>query len=202
MVRQEARRGSRSAVPRLPAIAPPVALKLWWACSSVVDMARIFRAMRRDGNAPVVGSAGDALGVRVAPHACHARHARPCRDDVHPNGLGIVSPESSAHPEQRPAPRAEGMSVAPDWRALPYFKIPSRLQHLVKKARGGDHLFCWETGAGPFMTVDVGDGVRLCLDGPRHGVLAPTAPMHVDDFQGRIKATRPAWKIIEEDPLR
>jgi hypothetical protein len=164
-------------------------------------MARVFRSMARNGDTPVVAPSGEALGVRAAPHPCHVN---PCRADVHPDGQGMISTECGAHPEQHKAPRAEGMSVAPGWRDLPYFKIPSRLQRLglVKKARGGDHLFCWKTGSGPFEAADAGEGLRLYPDKPTHGVLAPAVPMHVDEYQRCLAATRSAWKIIEEDPSR
>lgn len=167
-------------------------------------MPRVFRAMARDGDTPLIGTTGNALGVRVAPHPCQAD---PCYDDVHPDGERVVSAVSGAHPGRGEA-KAEGMSVQPAWRAIPYFVLPSRFQALglVKKARGGNHLFCWEMGDGPFAGAEIRDGLRLHpdagKDNPTHGVIAPAEPMHIDDYQRRLAATRSAWKIIPEDPQR
>jgi hypothetical protein len=99
-------------------------------------------------------------------------------------------------------PRGEGLSVAPDWRSLPPFKIPKRLRHLAKDARGKDALFCWVMGTGPFAAAEVQEGLRLHPDSSTHGVLEPACTMHIDEFQRRLGGTRDAWEIIPEDPAR
>jgi hypothetical protein len=162
-------------------------------------MPRIFRSMARDGDLPLVAPAGDALGVRVAPHPCHTA---PCRDDVHPDEHGVISPMSGAHPEQCGAPRAEGLSVQPDWRVIPPHRIPKRLRHLAREARGPNKLFCWEMGTGPFVPTVLGEALLLHPDKPDHGVAAPATPIHVDEYQRHLAATRGSWTIIQEDPLR
>jgi len=165
-------------------------------------MPLIFRSMAREGDLPLVAPSATALGVRAAPHLCHEKR---CHYDVHPDANRVISPMSAAHPDQRKA-RIEGMSVAPGWERLPPHRIPQRLQHLAKGARGDDKLCCWEMGSGAFENAALGAGLRLHPDEgkekPNHGVIAPAAPVHVDRFQLHLAATRGDWKIIPEDPWR
>jgi hypothetical protein len=57
-------------------------------------------------------------------------------------------------------------------------------------------------GTGPFVPSPLSEPLRLHPDRPDHGVVAPTATTHVDEYQRHLAATRGAWRIIEEDPLR
>jgi hypothetical protein len=60
-------------------------------------------------------------------------------------------------------------------------------------------------GTGAFVAAAIGEGLRLHPDpgaNPEHGVVAPAEPMHVDDYERHLAATRSAWKIILEDPWR
>jgi len=147
-------------------------------------MPLIFRSMTRDGDQPSVGAAATTLGVRLPPDP----HA-----DVHPDGSGEVHPGGG------------GMSVAPDWRRLPSHRIPKRLRpalHGDQDARGKENLYCWRMGEGPFERAPVSDELQLAPDQPDHGVVEPSTPMPVADFQGYLAATRGEWKVIPEDPRR
>lgn len=144
-------------------------------------MPLMFRSMLRDGDGPLVGPRGDALGVRVPPDP---------HPDVHPDGEGKVRPGQG------------GMSVGRDWRELPPSLIPKSLRAHVPDARGSNKRFCWHMGSGGFEAVDVANGLKLRHDHGNHGLVEPSDPMHVDDFQRRIAATHAEWALIPEESGR
>jgi hypothetical protein len=92
-------------------------------------MPRVFRAMRKDEDGlPHIERSASGLGVRLDNN----------KDlDVEPDGTVLVN--------------GKGMSVSPGWRELPLFRIPERLRHIKREARGSNHTFCFHSGTGPFV---------------------------------------------------
>jgi hypothetical protein len=137
-------------------------------------MALIFRSMVSDGSQPRVCQSRDCLGVRVP-------------GDIQPDAAGLVRPGG------------RGLSVASDWRVLPYFLIPRRLRHLVAQARGNNRLTCWRMGDGPLPAGSVADGLQLFIDTVQHGLIEPSREMLVTEFQTALAATQGLWRTIDED---
>lgn len=143
-------------------------------------MPKIYRAMLDDGGKPKVGSGAKMLGVRVAPDP----HA-----DIDVDSQGNVHPQTG------------GMSVAPDWRKLPYFLVPKRLKAIRPDARGSNELVCWSMGAGPFVQGAVNSNLVLRPDqnsSPKHGLVEPAQIMSIAEFQDYLTQTVGEW-IRDED---
>lgn len=140
-------------------------------------MPRMFRSMLRDGDRPMVGPSAKMLGVRVPP-------AEKC--DLSPDENGEVAPGTG------------GMSVAPNWRDLPDYRIPERLQHILPGARGKDNLSCWRMGNGPFEPGFVADQLVLRPGATDHGMVEPDRRMLLASYILAIEATRDLW-VIDED---
>jgi hypothetical protein len=125
------------------------------------------------------------------------------RDGDHPGTgptartLGVRIPADLPAPDGMVSPGTGGMSVSSNWRALPPWRIPSRLSHLAPDASGRDDLFCWKTGDGTFDSGPLADGLLLRLDSPTHGLVEPAEVMQVEAFQGLLAATRDLWVIDE-----
>ena len=131
-------------------------------------MALIYRVMAQDGNYPMVGDASNRLGVRPGT-------------DLPVDEHGNVRPGTG------------GMSVAPDWRSLPYYLIPKRLKPLLADARGTNSRRCWKMGEGPFEPGDVSQELTLRPDSPEHGVVEPGELTSLAEFQAALAATRENW---------
>jgi hypothetical protein len=128
--------------------------------------------MFADDDKPVVGDAGKMLGVR------------PQYDiPVLPNGL--VRPGEG------------GMSVAPDWRSLPLFLIPRRLNSEVTDAAGSNRLKCFRLAAFPFTETLIEERLLLRPNSPDHGTIEPNREMLIDDFQSALASTRHLWVVDE-----
>ena len=141
-------------------------------------MPLIFRSMINNSGKPTVGTDSNMLGVRVPPHP---------RADVTPDEAGIVRPGSG------------GMSVAPSWRKLPIFLIPSRLKHLVAGARGADSLMCFQFGEGEFSDSSINSHLILRPNSATHGTVQPSRSMSLADFQQALADTRNSWTVIDEE---
>jgi hypothetical protein len=137
-------------------------------------MPLIYRAMFSDGGKPRI-SPSKGLGVRVPPD--------PNADIVVQSGT--VQPATG------------GMSVAPEWRALPFFLVPKRLISLYPGARGSDSLCCWRMGTGPFQDDPLAERLRLRVDGSDHGLVEPDQPMPLVEYQNALKATQDQWRVDE-----
>jgi hypothetical protein len=136
-------------------------------------MPRVFRAMRKDADGlPLVEQSASGLGVRPGVDI-----------DVDPRGDVLVN--------------AKGMSVSPNWRDLPLFRIPERLRHLKPGARGSNNTFCLCSGSGPFQRGDFAEGLTLEPDSAIHGTIAPARLMPLDDYRSALEATRPTWHVDE-----
>lgn len=136
-----------------------------------------FRAMLTDQGKPAIGPTAQSLGVRPGY-------------DIPLEAGGVVRPGTG------------GMSVAPDWRKLPVFRIPVRLRHLFPRARGRDpRLRCWRMGDGPFADGPVADGLALRADPTNtdHGLVEPVTAMALSAYASVLAATRDIWKVIDED---
>lgn len=136
-------------------------------------MALIYRVMAQDGEFPMVGDTSNRLGVRAGT-------------DLPVDDRGNVRPETG------------GMSVAPDWKVLPYFLIPKRLRRLAPAARGSNARRCWKLGAGPFERGEVAEGLMLRPDHAAHGVVEPRELTSLVAFQAALAATRESW--IDGEP--
>ena len=142
-------------------------------------MPKMFRSMLDEGGKPKVGNDGKLLGVRIPPD---------------PNADLPVDPNGKVHPQ------TGGMSVAPDWRKLPYFLIPKRLNASVPRARGKNDLVCWSMGEGDFESATLNDHLELRVDqghAPTHGVVEPNFEMMIDSFQAALSQTCDLWVIDE-----
>lgn len=136
-------------------------------------MPTVFRSMlvAADG-LPVVAPTASGLGVRPGV-------------DVDADARGVV------------AVNGKGMSVAPAWRDLPVFRIPKRLADRMPRASGSDKLACFRFGAGAFGPGPFAPGLALIPDSPKHGCVAPAAPVPLVQYAGDLAATRAAWTIDE-----
>lgn len=127
--------------------------------------------MKADGAFPLVEQSAAGLGVRP--------------QDINVNPSGDVRPNSG------------GMSVAPEWRSLPHWRIPRRLQHRCQKATGRDELFCWRLGEAEFKNEPIGSFLMLQVDSPRHGLVQPAGIMPLAEYQRALAGTRSGWTIDE-----
>jgi hypothetical protein len=129
--------------------------------------------MRKDADGfPHVEQSASGLGVRPAVDI-----------DVDLHGNVLVN--------------GKGMSVSPNWRDMPLFRIPERLRHLKPGARGSNKTFCFRTGAGPFQRGGFAEGLTLEPDSATHGNIAPDRTVPFDDYQSALEATRPEWQVDE-----
>jgi hypothetical protein len=145
-------------------------------------MPKLFRTMKKDGDGkPVVDATGKGLGVRGVP-------VNTVVDvDLDEEGRVILNDK--------------GMSVAPDWRVLPYFLIPETLRHKLpeaRRARGNSDLHCFTMGEGSFIKGPVAEGLDLKPDSPNHGVVVPRISVLLDEYQTDLANTRDLWTLVEE----
>lgn len=146
-------------------------------------MPRVYRSMLADGNRPKTGNSAKTLGVRVGDNDT---------DDIATNARGVV------------VPNAGGMSVAPNWRELPAFRIPERLNEVLRreglppKARGSNHTFCWRLGDGPFFDGIIAENLALRVDSPVHGLVEPAVTMAVDLYVASLASTVELWIVDEQ----
>jgi hypothetical protein len=140
---------------------------------------KVYRAMRRDltDDLPVVGSSSSAeLGAR--------------------SGMDITVHAGNVVLD------GGGMSVAPDWRKLPFTRIPRRLRSIVPGATGANNTSCFTMGIGSFQRGVIAKGLELIPDqgqGPiTHGVVAPIEVISLLEYQTNLENTRAAWRIDEE----
>jgi hypothetical protein len=140
-------------------------------------MPKVFRKMKKDDDhKPVVDASGRGLGVRD-------------KIDVNLDDAGLVILND------------KGMSVAPDWRVMPFFLIPEPLRRQfpgAKKARANSELHCFTMGEGRFAEGSVAEGFDLKPDSPKHGVIVPRESVSLDQFQTNLANTRNSWTIVEE----
>lgn len=136
-------------------------------------MAGVFRSMLFDDGKPVVGDQSKMLGVR------HNGHDIPIDED------------------QMVRPKTGGLSVAPDWRVLPYFLIPRRLQNKSARARGNNNLACFRFEGLEFQEVQINVELVLQPDSGQHGTIEPNREMTLATFQSSLAGTRDSWTIDE-----
>lgn len=132
----------------------------------------VFETDATGQHEPRVGTGQNMLGVRLPPD-------NPA--DVHPDAAGNV------------APTKEGLSVAPNLKALPLRLVPERLRGRRLGARGSDDLRLFRLGGGPFQRSSIATGLELEPTSKTHGVVRPSTPMPVGDYQERLAATKPRW---------
>jgi hypothetical protein len=135
-------------------------------------MPQIFRAMSRVGDKPLVAPTARGLGVRRGV-------------DIAVDDSGNVSPGSG------------GMSVAPDWKLLPPWRIPRRLSHIVPQASGRNDDACWRFGENGFITEPIGEHLRFVPDRPTHGVVEPALEMQLSRYEEALADTQHDWQIDE-----
>ncbi len=137
-------------------------------------MPRMFRSMRKeDDDKPTVGQAFCTLGVRLR--------------EIDTDGQNNVVIND------------KGMSVAPEWRLLSIFVLPRRLH---PRGRCTAAVHCFRRGAAPFQQSPFGNDLELLPDAAvngvvRHGVVRPTRPVPVPDYQQHLADTREEWEIDE-----
>ena len=145
---------------------------------SELEMPKLYRSMRKgDDQKPLVDATGKGLGVRGEP-------VNGVIDvDLDLDGTVILN--------------SKGMSVAPNWRDLPYFLISKRLGDQFPGARGAKDIWCFTMGEGSFSEGPVADGLDLKIDTPKHGVVAPRSSVLLDQYQADLASTRDYWTIDE-----
>ncbi len=132
-------------------------------------MPRMFRIMKKDaGDKPIIGQTATTLGVRAR--------------DVDLDALGNVILND------------KGMSVNPGWRVASIFLIPKRLG---TGGRGSNTSCCFRRGTAPFRQAPCGTGLELFPDSPTHGVVRPTQPVLVAQYEADLHATRLEWEVDE-----
>jgi hypothetical protein len=130
-----------------------------------------------DDDKPVVEATGKGLGVRGEP-------VNEQTDvDLDPQGRVLLN--------------RKGMSVAPQWRDLPFFLISKRLRDKVPSARGNSNLYCFTMGDGPFEEGALSQELTLIVDRATHGVVTPQTLVSLNDFQSHLADTRDDWWIDE-----
>lgn len=134
-------------------------------------MARVYRSMKADGELPLVAQSAVGLGVRP--------------DDIKVDASGDVQPNSG------------GMSVAPEWRSLPHWRIPRRLLPRCHKATGRDELVCWRWGEGEFQDDSISSLLVLRVDAPGHGLVEPVRVVSLADYRSALADTRSDWSVDE-----
>lgn len=140
-------------------------------------MPRIVRAMKSDGQYPLVAASKNALGAVIGGGR---------NDDLPGDANALVRPKSG------------GMSVSPTWRDLPGHRIPRRLRALCPKATGNDLMDCWQFGDGPFTDGTVASSLSLRTDQLTHGVVEPSREMPAQEYQAALAATRENWNLVPE----
>lgn len=143
----------------------------------------VCRSMSPDSDGlPRVGRGARLLGVRV--------------DGKHPDvavQAGTVGPD-------------KGMSVAPHWWCLPYWRIPARLEgtgfrndadveDVLAGAAGPDEDIIYVLEDVVFSDgVVVATNLRLRVDKPTHAMIAPAVPLPLADYEAAIAGTRTRWR--------
>jgi hypothetical protein len=117
--------------------------------------------------------------------------------DASASGLGVRPEVDVDVVDDRVLVNGKGMSVNPDWRFAPIFRIPRRLRHLMEGARGPESNACFRYGSGAFERGRFADGLVLEPDSSTHANVAPDAPSLLSDYQEAIARTRPGWAIDE-----
>lgn len=136
-------------------------------------MPRVFRVMREgEDGLPHVEQSASGLGVRSGVDV-----------ELDHQGRVIVN--------------GKGMSVNPDWRNAPLFRIPERLRHLKPGARGSNKNACFRYGTGVFEQGEFAPGLTLEPDTPTHGTIAPAGPVPLSDYEAALAETRPGWEKDE-----
>jgi hypothetical protein len=134
----------------------------------------MFRTMRKDeDNKPTVGHMFCTLG------------ARPSEIDL--------------DAQNNATPTDKGMSVAPEWRLLPFVVLPRRLH---PRGRCTVPVHCFRRGTAQFRQMTFGNNLELVPDPPiqgvvTHGVVRPAQAIPVADHQQHIADTRDEWEIDE-----
>ena len=135
-------------------------------------MPRVFRVMREDHDGlPLVAPSANGLGVRPGVDI-----------DLDESGNVIV----------------KGMSVNPDWRNAPLFRIPERLRHIRPGARGPNVNACFRYGDGQFERGHFAQGLTLQPDAATHGTIAPVSSVHLSEYEAALAATRSGWEKWED----
>ena len=129
--------------------------------------------MKRVGNRPMIGQTASALGVRAPV-------------DIQPDAEGNVYPNTG------------GMSVAPNGRFLPFFRIPRRLRDQVPDARGDNNLACFRIGEGPFEDGRLTDDLAVRIDKEKHGLVEPFGMVSLHQYREALAATQDQWVFDEE----
>lgn len=129
--------------------------------------------MKRDasGNAPLIEASARGLGVRP-------RDLAPCAQGL-------------AHPNRG------GMSVAPTLAALPPWRVPERLGHLVQGASGPDADRVWVAGTGIFADGAFAQGLSLRVTSATHAHVEPDDQRPFAQYEVHLAATVALWTVGE-----
>jgi hypothetical protein len=140
-------------------------------------MPRIYRAMKADGNRPMLGASASTLGIRP-------------QVDIHPDNAGRVHPQTG------------GLSVSPSLSTIPLRFLPRRLHEsgVQPGSFGSNSVSVWDMGEGAFETGAVSEQLNLRPDPAnptRHGFVEPATTMLLDEYADAVSATRDLWTVDE-----
>jgi hypothetical protein len=126
---------------------------------------KLFRAMAPDADGlPQIGRSARKLGVRTPVEAA----AQGSEPDV-----------SAVDTDEVVPPGTGGLSVVPDDPAnLPPFRRPATLG-----GRGKDPVWVIDTN-------DLGPDLQFRQDSPTHGLIEPSGPVTLDEYELALAATR------------
>lgn len=113
--------------------------------------------------------------------------------------LGVRPHEMDLDAQNNATPGDKGMSVAPEWRLLPFVVLPRRLH---PRGRCTLPVFSFRRGAAQFQQMTFGKNLELVPDPPahglvRHGIVRPALAIPAADHQQNIADTRDDWEIDE-----
>ena len=114
--------------------------------------------------------------------------------------LGARPTEIDLDAQNNATPTDKGMSVAPEWRLLPFVVLPRRLD---PRGRCTKPVHCFRRGTAQFQQMTFGNNLELVPDAPaqsvvRHGIVRPAQAVPVADHQQNLAATRAEWETFEQ----
>lgn len=153
-------------------------------------MPLVYRVMKTDGNAPLVGESFACLGVRPGKDI-----QNDAQSTVEPNTGGLSVDESFSSINKMVLPK----SLRNEVRQKYGNKVPKEILDFVDSASGPTSACIWKIGDGPFSNcMHFANGLSLRLVSYTHGFVEPQSVMPIADYQQHLAATRPDWRIDTE----
>lgn len=87
--------------------------------------------------------------------------------------------------------------MAPSLVALPVWRVPERLGHVVEGASGPDSDRVWVLGEGAFLAGPFSQGLSLRVTSTTHGVVEPDEQRPFRQYEAYLAQTASRWKVGE-----